>query len=92
MSFSFVAAGNREEVLGSLEALVMNDDLGMDIRDNLVSCISNGADPGPSQRYNISAYGHSGQRSLVTMNVSVTVEPVPVAQEVPAEATVPDPA
>lgn len=92
MSFSFVAAGSREEVLESLEAQNLTDDLGMDIRDNLVSYISNGADPGPSQRYNISAYGHSGQRSLVTLNVTVAVEPVPVAQEVPAEATVPDPA
>ena len=92
MSFSFSMIGDRETVLESLEAQNLTDDLGMDIRDNLVSYISNGADPGPSQRYNISASGHSGQRSLVTLNVSVTVEPVPAAAEVPAEATVSDPA
>jgi hypothetical protein len=79
MSFGFVAQGSREEVLSSLEGLTLTDDLGMDLRDNLVSYISSGADPGPDQRYVISASGHSGMRSLVSLNVSVTVEPIPAA-------------
>lgn len=89
MSFSFGAAGSREEVLSSLFKLnnqnLGGDGLGAEIRDDITEAIEAGADPGPSQRYVINASGHSGSRSLVTLNVSVTVEPA--TQPVDATAT-----
>ncbi len=75
MSFSFSAGGTREQAVGSLQGLdfsqAYSDKLGAEIRDLLVEKLGD-SDGNPDLRYDVSAYGHAGQGSILSLNVAVT--------------------
>ena len=83
MSFKMNAAGTRDQVTSSLEALgsadLGNDTFGLDIRDAIVDAIGFGADlePPADQRYEVSVSGHSGSNAIVTFNGYIKVVFVP---------------
>ncbi len=83
MTFSFSAAGTRNQVVESLDMLtdkqLGNDNFGCQIRDAIVDAISVGSElePESGQRYQVSVSGHSGKNSAVTLGAEIKV----VAQE-----------
>lgn len=75
MSFSFSAAGNRQETIESLnKAKMYGDELGERIRYAIVASLENAADKTGDVplRYEVSASGHSGPGSATSLNVKVT--------------------
>ncbi len=91
MTFSFVAAGTRNQVVESLDMLTDKqlgyDLFGSQIRDAIVDAISIGTElePPSGQRYQVHASGHSGKNSAVILTAEIKL--VPVAESVSPETT-----
>jgi hypothetical protein len=83
MSFSYTAAGTRNEVVDQLDGLhdsqMGNDNFGAQIRDAIVDAVSVGVDlePPADQRYEVKVSGHSGRNAIVTLNAQITITTVP---------------
>jgi hypothetical protein len=76
MSFSFSAAGTRDETLSSLRSYTraqLGDGLGREVRDMLVRHLED-SEGRADLRYEVSAAGHSSQGGLLTCNVSVRAD------------------
>ena len=76
MSFSYSAAGTKDETLASLRAAHDGapDGLGRDIAAALIGALETGPGSYPDgtpARYEVSAYGHSSPDSLASCSVSV---------------------
>jgi len=84
VSFSFTAAGTRDQVVDSLDGLhddqLGNDNFGAQIRDAIVDGISVGAtlDPPADQRYEVKCSGHSGRDAILTFQGEVKVVSAPI--------------
>ena len=80
MSFSFSAAGTRQQTIESLnKAQMYGDGLGEKIRDAIVVSLESAADKtgDTDLRYEVSASGHSGPGSATSLNVRVTAAAAP---------------
>jgi hypothetical protein len=95
VSFSFNARGTAAEVVSSLDGLTPSqlghDGLGDEIRDAIVEAVSQGADlePPADQRYQVTAHGHSGRNSVISLFVEVKLVPFPYESTPVAVANVP---
>lgn len=92
MSFSASAAGDRRQVIDSLntQAGTMSDGMGPELIELFETFINDGAEPGEGERYVVSLSGHSAPRSLVSLTATIRVEPVPptaTGNEMGAEGT-----
>jgi hypothetical protein len=80
MSFSFSAAGTRDETVKSLRKLTVDDSLGAGVRDLIASGLELATDKGGAEslpvRYEVSAYGHSAGGDIFNLSVQVTGQPV----------------
>jgi hypothetical protein len=75
MSFSFTAAGTRDQTLATLDAVAALPDEGKQVRAMLREFVASGPDDakdGKQLRYDLHAWGHQGDGSLPSLNVSLT--------------------
>jgi hypothetical protein len=81
MSFSFRAAGTRDETVASLRdvAYLTGDSLGGGLRDLLADHLNAAADT-DGLRYEVTASGHSGDGSVLTLTATVTAGYPPQAE------------
>lgn len=94
MTFSFTAGGTRDQTLASLRKATSDVQVGLDLRDLLVTHLEESASDGLDStpiRYDVSASGHGGHGQMLTLSVSVAsssyaqpVVPDPVAPDVAA--------
>lgn len=96
MSFSFSAAGNKEQTLSSLDAAIVNEnalgDVALAFAKELVNSDNTQPDDTHNVRYAVSASGHDGggnkgAASYVSVSFTTNFEPKP-EQSVPVTPTV----